>query len=202
MKIFLPSQARWIIAGKQKRTMRKLLHAELLQQRLSEEEAQHIERHPIALVLHNIRSLYNVGSMFRTADSALVQQIVLCGYTPAPPRKEIEKTALGAVDTVPWRYVHNTAEALATLRAEGYTILALELTDECRSYDELHPRDYPLCFVVGNEITGVDDDVLALCDGALQIPMYGVKHSLNVGVAAGIAVFEAVRTWKKTPIYG
>lgn len=176
--------------------MRKLLHAELLEQRLSEEEAQRIERHPVALVLHNIRSLYNVGSIFRTADSALVQQMVLCGYTPAPPRKEIEKTALGAVDTVPWSYVRDTIQALATLRAEGYTILALELADECRNYDELQPLDYPLCLVVGNEITGVDDEVLAVCDGAIQIPMYGVKHSLNVGVATGIAVFEAVRTWK------
>lgn len=177
--------------------MRKLLHAELLQQRLSEEEAQCVQRHPIALVLHNIRSLYNVGSMFRTADSALVQQIVLCGYTPAPPRKEIEKTALGAVDTVPWRYERDTTRALAALRDEGYRIMALELTDICRQYDELQPSDYPLCVVVGNEITGVDDEVLAVCDGALQIPMYGVKHSLNVGVAAGIAVFEAVRIWKK-----
>lgn len=177
--------------------MRKLLHAELLRQRLREEDALHTERHPVSLLLYNIRSLYNVGSIFRTADSALLRELMLCGYTPYPPRKEIEKTALGAVDTVPWRYHRDTAAAIAELRSEGYRILALELTDVCRNYDELTPADYPLCLVLGNEITGVDDDILALCDGAVQIPMYGVKHSLNVAVAAGIAAFEAVRIWRR-----
>jgi 23S rRNA (guanosine2251-2'-O)-methyltransferase len=179
------------------KVMRKLLHAELLRQRLREEEALGVVRHPVSLLLYNIRSLYNVGSIFRTSDSALLRELVLCGYTPHPPRKEIEKTALGAVDTVPWRYYKETTEAIADLRAEGYRILALELTDICRNYDELVLDDYPVCLVLGNEITGVDDDILELCDGAIQIPMYGVKHSLNVGVAAGIAAFEAVRTWRR-----
>lgn len=179
------------------KVMRKLLHAELLTQRLREDEALQVARHPVSLLLYNIRSLYNVGSIFRTSDSALLRELILCGYTPHPPRKEIEKTALGAVDTVPWRYYADTTEAIAALRAEGYRILALELTDVRRNYDELTPADYPLCLVLGNEITGVDDEILDLCDGAIQIPMYGVKHSLNVGVAAGIAVFEAVRTWKR-----
>ncbi len=178
------------------KNMRKLLHAELVAQRLSEKEAECAERHPVALLLHNIRSLYNVGSMFRTADAALASELILCGYTPSPPRKEIEKTALGAVDTVPWSYEQSTVQAIAMLKKRGYTVLALELTDKGRSYDELSAADFPLCLVAGNEITGVDDDVLALCDGALQIPMFGVKHSLNVGVATGIALFEAVRCWR------
>ncbi len=177
-------------------TMRKLLHAELVEQRLSAGEADRAERHPVALLLHNIRSLYNVGSMFRTADAALAAELILCGYTPSPPRKEIEKTALGAVDTVPWSYQQSTACAIASLKERGYTVLALELTDKSRSYDEFCANDFPLCLVAGNEITGVDDDILALCDGAVQIPMFGVKHSLNVGVAAGIALFEAVRGWR------
>lgn len=170
-----------------------MLHAELSEQRMSEQEVAHARRHPVALLLHNIRSLYNVGSIFRTADAALIREIVLCGFTPAPPRKEIEKTALGAVDTVPWSYERNTADAIAALRQQGYKVLALELTDGGKFYDELHAADFPLCIVLGNEITGVDDDILDLCDGALHIPMFGVKHSLNVGVAAGIALFEAVR---------
>ena len=176
--------------------MRKLLHAELVEQRLSEKDAEKARCHPVALRLHQIRSLDNVGSIFRTADAALASELVLCGYTPSPPRREIEKTALGAVDTVPWSYRRSTAEAIADLKERGYTVLAFELTDTGRRYDGLRTGDFPLCLVLGNEITGVDDDILALCDGAVQIPMYGVKHSLNVGVAAGIALFEAVRSWR------
>lgn len=176
--------------------MRKLLHAELSAQRLSTEDVAAVQRHPIALLLDNIRSLYNVGSIFRTADAALASELVLCGFTPSPPRKEIEKTALGAVDTVPWSYYRRVADAIADLKSRGYTVLALELTDNSRSYDALQEPEFPVCLVLGNEVTGIDDSVLAMCDGAVQIPMYGVKHSLNVGVAAGIALFEAVRCWR------
>lgn len=173
--------------------MKKLSHAELLQQRLPQEQALIVQRHPVSLLLHNIRSLYNVGSIFRTADSGLAQKLILCGYTPYPPRKEISKTALGAVDTVPWEYYPTTEEAIQSLREQSIKVFALELVSSGRSLYSLKAQDFPLCLVLGNEITGVDDHILALCDGALEIPMYGVKHSLNVSVAAGIALFEAVR---------
>jgi len=177
--------------------LRKLRHDELLQQRLTNEAALAQERHPVSLLLHNIRSLYNVGSLFRTADAALAQKLHICGYTPAPPRKEIEKTALGAVDSVPWEYHTSTVEAVVALREQGIKVFALELTSASRSVYSFEKKDFPLCLVLGNEITGVDDDVLAVCDGAVDIPMYGVKHSLNVSVAAGVALFEAVAAWRR-----
>ncbi len=176
---------------------RKLRHDELLAERLTNEEALAAERHPVSLLLHNIRSLYNVGSLFRTADAALAQKLIICGYTPAPPRKEIEKTALGAVDSVPWEYHGNTVDAIVALRKQGVRVFALELTSDSRSVYSFEKADFPLCLVLGNEITGVDDDVLSVCDGAVDIPMYGVKHSLNVSVAAGIALFEAVAAWRR-----
>lgn len=180
--------------------MPKLSHAELLEQRLTNEEALRTARHPVSLWLHNIRSLYNVGSIFRTADAGLAQNLILSGYTPYPPRKEIEKTALGAVDAVPWRFAgQHTSDAVRTVRtlqAEGVRVMALELASESRSVYDLNANDFPLCLVLGNEIAGVEEDVIRECDGAVEIPMYGVKHSLNVSVAAGIALFEAVRVWK------
>lgn len=176
---------------------RKLRHDELLQQRLTNEVALKTNRHPVSLLLHNIRSLYNVGSLFRTADAALAEKLYLCGYTPAPPRKEIEKTALGAVDSVPWEYHQSSIDVIKKIRSQNVVVLAVELTNTSRSVYEIEKKDFPLCLVLGNEITGVDDDVLAECDGALEIPMYGVKHSLNVSVAGGIALFEAVHQWQK-----
>lgn len=177
--------------------LRKLRHDELLTERLTNEIALATERHPVSLLLHNIRSLYNVGSLFRTADAALAQKLLICGYTPAPPRKEIEKTALGAVDSVPWEYHQSTIETIMALREQGVRVFALELTSNSRSVYAFEKTDFPLCLVLGNEITGVDDEVLAVCDGAVDIPMYGVKHSLNVSVAAGVALFEAVAAWRR-----
>ena len=178
--------------------MKKLSHAEILPKRLTPEHAIASKRHPVVLVLDNIRSLYNVGSIFRTADAALVSEIILCGYTPAPPRIEIEKTALGAVDTVPWRYEQHATNAVRELQQNGWKVLAVEITDSSRSYDSLAGNDFPIALVLGNELVGIDSEVLSVCDGAIEIPMYGVKHSLNVSVAAGIAVFEAVRAWRKS----
>lgn len=175
--------------------MKKLLHSELLDIRLTELEVQSAERHPVSIILHNIRSLYNVGSIFRTCDSAMAQELILCGFTPHPPRKEIEKTALGAVRTVPWKYHNDIKDAINEQKKNGVKVIAVELTNNSRNYSDLAFSDYPMCLVLGNEISGIDDDILALCDDALAIPMYGVKHSLNVGVATGIALFEAVRKW-------
>jgi 23S rRNA (guanosine2251-2'-O)-methyltransferase len=176
--------------------LKKLLHHEILQERLKPEEALKINRFPVSLIIHNVRSLYNVGSIFRTCDSALVSELVLCGFTPHPPRKEIEKTALGAVDSVPWRYEKDIFNAIDSFKEQNIKVFALELTDKKRTYDSLIKSDFPLCIIVGNELTGLDDNILEKCDDAIEIPMHGVKHSLNVSVATGIAIFEAVRIWK------
>ncbi len=173
--------------------MRKLSYEELCHQRLSLEEAQHAPRHPITIVLDNVRSLYNVGSLFRTADAVRAQELILCGYTPTPPRPEIDKTALGATASVPWRYVRSCVDAIGELRRRGIRVFAVELTNESRPYDSLTSADFPAAFVFGNEIVGIQPEVLAQCDAALAIPMYGVKHSLNVAVAAGIVLYEALR---------
>lgn len=180
--------------------MRKLLHSEILQIRLTVEEAKSCKRHPISVVLHNIRSLYNVGSIFRTCDAARIKELSLCGFTPKPPRKEIDKTALGAVETVPWRYFDSTIDALMDLRAKGNKIFAIEITDRNRIYDTLKFEEYPLAIVLGNELIGLDQKVLDYCDDSLEIPMYGVKHSLNVSVAAGIVLFEAVKIYRNGQI--
>ncbi len=174
----------------------KLIHSEILAERLSQAEAISAQRHPVAVLADNIRSLYNVGSLFRTCDSALAHSLILTGFTPHPPRIEIEKTALGAVDTVPWEYFKSPVEAARAMKSRGFRVLAVEITDEKRSYDSLSKEDFPACLVLGNELTGIDDETLAECDGAIEIPMYGTKHSLNVSVAAGITIFEAVRAWR------
>ncbi|OGU42203.1 MAG: RNA methyltransferase [Ignavibacteria bacterium GWB2_35_12] len=178
--------------------MKKLLHSEILKERLTAEESLSIDRHPISLMIVNVRSLYNVGSIFRTADSARLSQLILCGYTPYPPRKEIDKTALGATESVPWKYYKTAKNAISELKSKGIKVIAVEITDKKRSYDTLTKSDFPLCLVLGNELTGLDDKVLSECDDAIEIPMFGVKHSLNVSVAAGIVTFEAVRIWKQT----
>lgn len=172
--------------------MKKLIHSDILQERLTLEQAKSYKRNKISVMLCNIRSLYNVGSIFRTCDSAFVEKIYLCGFTPAPPRAEIEKTALGATETVPWEYYADAKDAIRALQAEGTKVIALELTDKKRMYNSLTAEDFPCCIVLGNEISGLDDDILAMCDDAVEIPMYGVKHSLNVSVAAGIAIYGAV----------
>jgi len=176
--------------------VRKLTYEQILSQRLREEEALAAQRHPIVGVLEDIRSLYNVGSCFRTADAMLLERLVLTGYTPLPPRKEISKTALGADRSVPWQGVADPTAAVLRLREEGYAVYALELAEGALSLDRLQllpEGERPIALVVGNEISGVRTETLALCDGAISIPMFGVKHSLNVAVAFGIAAWELVR---------
>jgi tRNA G18 (ribose-2'-O)-methylase SpoU len=175
--------------------MRKLLNAEIKNIRLNPSDIKNILRNPVTILLDNVRSLYNVGSIFRTCDAALAKELVLAGFTPHPPRAEIEKTALGAVDTVPWRYFKSTIEAIDKLKSEGNNIIAVEITDASRNYDNLKIVDFPLCLILGNELTGIDNQILDMCDDAIEIPMYGVKHSLNVSVATGIVLFEAIKIW-------
>ena len=176
--------------------IKKLLHAEILNERLTPEQAVNAVRNPVSLVLVNIRSLYNVGSIFRTSDATLIEELILCGYTPKPPRAEIEKTALGADKTVPWKYFKYPGEAVDYLKSKNSKVFALEITDRKRDYKSIKPDEFPAGFLLGNELTGLDNDLLNICDDALEIPMYGVKHSLNVSVAAGIITFEAVGIWK------
>lgn len=176
--------------------MRKLLHTELLEKRLSHDMAISAKKHPIILIVDSVRSAYNIGSIFRSADSAGIEKIILCGYCPIPPREDISKTALDADSTVAWEYVKQCKDAILDCKEKGYTVLAVELTDSGMRYDALEERHYPLALVVGNEVSGIDDECINFCDGAIEIPMYGVKHSLNVAVASGIIIYEAVRTFR------
>jgi tRNA G18 (ribose-2'-O)-methylase SpoU len=174
---------------------RKLHGSEM--SRLTAEQYGEIPKHPVVLMLHNIRSMWNVGSMFRTADAAGIQKIILSGYTATPPRKEIDKTALGAQETVVWEYHADPLEALSEMKKAGIRIFGLEITEGSRPYTTLDSGAFPLCLVVGNEVDGLEPEVLALCDEVLEIPQFGTKHSLNVAVAAGIALFEMIRVLHK-----
>jgi len=166
--------------------------------RLSAEQYSCSPKHPIVLMLHNVRSMWNVGSMFRTADAAGIEKIILSGYTATPPRKEIDKTALGAQDTVVWEYHADPLEPLSSMKQGGMRICGLEITEESRPYTTMQPADFPLCLVVGNEVDGLENELLQLCDDVLEIPQYGTKHSLNVAVAAGIALFELVHAFRRS----
>lgn len=177
--------------------MKKLTHEEISRYRSTLETLHIVNKLPVYVVLNSIRSTYNVGSIFRTSDGAMIEKLYLCGYTPYPPKKglttgkkEILKTALGATESVNWEYVKDPKEVLTKLKQEGIKICALELTDKSQPYYHISTDDFPLCLVVGNEITGVSQDLLDLCDFAIQIPQHGIKQSLNVAVAYGIAVFE------------
>lgn len=177
--------------------MRKLTPIEIEKKRHTLEELKDIKRHPIYVLLDNVRSVYNVGSIFRTSDAALISKLYLTGYTPHPPRKDIEKTALGAIESVPWEYHKNPIDVIKSLKEKSVKIVALEITDESIPYYEIKPADFPICLIVGNEITGISDDVLSMCDISIEIPQFGIKHSLNVAVAYGIAVFELVKIYRE-----
>jgi tRNA G18 (ribose-2'-O)-methylase SpoU len=159
--------------------------------RLPAEESRVKEKFPLVFVLDNLRSLSNVGSVFRTADSLGLQGLFLCGFTGQPPHREIEKTALGATDSVFWRYFGSTTECLKELQAEGYHIAALEQTTESTLLQHFQPEG-PLAIVLGNEISGVSDEALALVDEVVEIPQFGMKHSLNVAVSAGMLAWHVV----------
>ena len=176
--------------------MRKLTHSEIANKRPKLDHIQPADRLPVVVVVDSVRSLYNVGSIFRTSDGVLVEKLILTGFTPRPPRKEIEKTALGSTQSVPWEYIKGPAEAVRQLKTSGYHAFCLELTDEVVPYYDVSPAHFPLCLVIGNEITGVSKDVLAECDTAIEIPQFGIKQSLNVAVAYGVAIFELSRIWR------
>lgn len=178
--------------------MRKLIHSEIAKFRFTKEQLVNEPRFPIYVLLDNIRSLYNVGSIFRTSDGARISKLILTGYTPYPPRKEISKTALDATETVPWEYYKNPIEIIDKLKNENVKICLLEHTTESQPYFDITKRDFPLCLVVGNEITGVSKEIIDRADLAIDIPMFGLKQSLNAAVAYGIAVFELVKILKQS----
>lgn len=151
-----------------------------------------IDKLPIVVVLDNIRSMHNVGSIFRTADAFLIQSIYLCGCTPQPPHRDIHKTALGATDTVDWKYYATTIEAIQALKQQHFTICAVEQTTDSIALQNISFNKKPTAIIFGNEVDGVDDKVLSLCDQCMEIPQFGTKHSLNVSVAAGIVLWELV----------
>lgn len=177
--------------------MRKLSHDEIAARRLSRHSLSDAHRLPIYGMLDNIRSLYNVGSIFRTSDGACIRKLFLCGFTPHPPRKEIEKTALGATETVPWAYYPTAQECIAAVRAQGAKLCVLEQTTNSIPYYSVQKTDFPICLVVGNEISGVSPEIVRAADLAIEIPMFGTKQSLNAAVAYGIALFELVRIVKQ-----
>jgi tRNA G18 (ribose-2'-O)-methylase SpoU len=172
--------------------MRKLLNEEL--DRLDIEGFRAASKIPIRVVLDNVRSLNNIGSVFRTADAFRLEGIVLCGITATPPHREIHKTALGATDSVPWEYVKKTTHALQMLKEQGYSILSLEQAEGAVLLDRvrLDPAgQYAL--VLGHEIRGVNQEVVDMSDMCIEIPQFGTKHSLNISVAAGIVFWELFR---------
>lgn len=171
--------------------MRKLTMEELA--RKSVDEFKESDKTPVVAVLENVRSAYNVGSVFRTADAFLIEAVYLCGYTAFPPHKEIRKTALGAEETVHWKHFKNSIDAIDALRAQGYAVYAVEQTLDSLKLNEFKASE-KLAVVFGNEVTGVEQSTIAKTDGCIEIPQWGMKHSLNIATAAGIVLWEVVKS--------
>ncbi len=172
--------------------MRKLSMEEL--GRKSVEEVKQSDKTPIVVVLENIRSAYNVGSVFRTADAFLVHSIYIIGYSARPPHKEIKKTALGAEDSVAWKHFNSTKEAIEELRNEGFKVFAIEQAEGSFKLQTLNFKpEEKIAIIFGNEVTGVDQSTIKFCDGCIEIPQLGMKHSLNIATAAGVVLWELVR---------
>jgi len=180
--------------------MRKLSLEEISEARIAPEDLKNHIRFPFHVLLNNIRSLYNVGSIFRSADAARVEKIYLTGITGKPPRKEIDKTALGAAETVPWIYSQNPRDILNQMKNNGISIVALEHTDDVFDFRKVQ-YSFPLCLIMGNEVSGIDEELLQMAETAIEIPMYGSKHSLNVSVAFGIVIYEILSQFQKTEEY-
>lgn len=159
--------------------------------RMSVDEFHEAEKLPLVVVLDGVRSLYNVGSVFRTSDAFRVAGVVLCGITATPPNAEIHKTALGAEDSISWNYYADTMEAAAWLRSEGYTLLAIEQCEGSTMLQDFDPEpNKKYAVVLGNEVKGVQQQVVDACDACLEIPQFGTKHSMNVSVTAGIIIWH------------
>lgn len=172
--------------------MRKLRMSEL--NRLTAEEFQEAPKNPIVPVLDNVRSLLNVGSVFRTSDAFRVEELHLCGLTATPPHREMNKTALGATESVSWKHFDETVDSLKELKQKGFTLIAIEQTSGAISLEQFpFEKHGKVALIFGNEVKGVSNEALALCDFAIEIPQFGTKHSLNISVSAGIALWQAAQ---------
>ena len=169
--------------------MRKLKNEEL--NRKSVKDFRISKKIPLIIVLDNVRSLNNIGSVFRTADAFLIEKVYLCGITASPPHKDIHKTALGATENVLWEYVHSTADIVQKLQTEGVSVWPIEQTEDSTSLDIFQPEpNKSYAFVLGNEVRGVSQEVIDICNKALEIPQFGTKHSLNISVATGLVIWD------------
>ncbi|MBU2995171.1 RNA methyltransferase [Cellulophaga baltica] len=176
--------------------MRKLKNSEL--DRLNIDEFKNAEKTPIIIVLDNIRSLNNIGSVFRTSDAFLVEKIYLCGITARPPHKDIHKTALGATESVAWEYIEHTMDLVNTLKSDGVEIVSIEQAEKAVFLNDFKVEtDKKYALVFGNEVKGVAQDVVSASDIVLEIPQYGTKHSLNISVSAGVVVWDLWSKMKK-----
>ena len=175
--------------------MRKLTYQEIFAKRPSLSEISKMPRLPLYCLAENIRSLYNVGSIFRTSDAVMLSHLYLTGFTGFPPRKEIDKTALGAVDSVPWSHHPDSTEAVRQLKQKDIRIIALEHTSRSVLYMD-HEFEFPFCLVIGNEVDGISEALLRESDEAIEIPMLGLKQSLNVSVAYGVVMFHALNAFQ------
>ncbi len=165
--------------------------------RVTPEEYKKQEKTPLTVVLDDIRSMNNVGSIFRTCDGLAIEQVYLCGITACPPNKEISKTALGATETVEWHYFEDVVEAVKKLQENDYKVYMVEQTDDSVMLQDFHiPTNQKIAIVLGNEVFGVNDKLLDIVDGAIEIPQYGVKHSFNVSIAGGITIWEIFKQLK------
>ncbi len=172
--------------------MRKLQMHEL--NRLSVEEFKKSEKYPVNVVLDNVRSVLNVGSVFRTCDAFKISHLWLCGLTPTPEMREMRKTALGSTESVDWSHRESTLETVRELKRKGFTVLGVEQTTGSVSLHEFKTTDRPLAVVFGNEVKGIDQTVIDLCDHIIEIPQFGTKHSLNISVSAGIVLWKLIET--------
>jgi tRNA G18 (ribose-2'-O)-methylase SpoU len=169
--------------------MRKLKNSEL--ERLEISEFKTAKKSPIIIVLDNIRSLNNIGSVFRTSDAFLIEKIYLCGITAQPPHNDIRKTALGSTETVDWEYVENTIDLVEKLKAEGIKVISIEQAENATLLNDLKPQpNTKYAFIFGNEVKGVSQDVVDASDIVIEIPQYGTKHSLNISVSCGIVIWD------------
>ncbi len=158
------------------------------------EEFRQSEKVPVIVVLENIRSAYNVGSVFRTSDAFLIEAIYITGYSARPPHKEVKKTALGAEDTVNWKHFASAREAIEDLRSQGYQVFAVEQVSSSMKLHEWNRKgDEKTAVIFGNEVSGVEQSTIELCDGCVEIPQLGMKHSLNIATAVGVVLWELVR---------
>lgn len=168
---------------------RKLEFNEIFKNRPSLKDLEKLPRTPVTAIIENVRSMHNVGSIFRSSDGARIEQLILSGFTPVPPRPEISKTALGSTESIPWIYVKNSVKKINELKQNGYTIYTVEQTTESKVYSKVAYK-FPLCFIMGNEVDGVSEELIEKTDYAIEIPMLGIKHSLNVSVAYGIVLYD------------